>query len=88
MIVKGQAVSVSLHGEPDTASPGVVEIISDNQLSIAVRFADKPRWSLAPGFFVSPHGVILLAGRILANDQPWGPWVDVVSGGHFEIEAV
>jgi hypothetical protein len=36
--------------------------------------------------FHPEHGIMLFATRGLINGQPGGPWVEMMGGGHFEIE--
>ena len=86
---KGQLVRVYPHGCADQAAGATVLIISPNQRSIAVGFLDKPPFAnfTRRGVCVHPdHGICLFATREAINGTPWGPWVDVVGGGHFEIE--
>jgi len=84
----GDRVKVYPHGAPELSSPGHVALISANQLSIAVGFLEKPPFAIVPdGMAVHPeHGLMLLAMREQLHGEPWGPWIEMFSGGHFEIE--
>lgn len=84
MMTAGQKVSVYPHGKPAEAAAGSVVIISANQRSIAVAFEDKPPFCICKdGFTMHPQfGIIMLAMR-----ESVGPWIEMVGGGHYEIEA-
>ena len=90
-MTKGDRVKVYPHGEPEASAEGKIEIISDNQISIAVSFGDGPL-PFPPsggGLAIHPeHGIMLLARRELLDNKPWGPWIEVFNGDHFEIEEV
>jgi len=32
------------------------------------------------------HGLMLIAYRQMFREEPWGPWIELFGGGHFEIE--
>jgi hypothetical protein len=90
ILAKGQRVRVYPHGNPSQSALATVAIISQNQLSIAVGFGDKPPFATVKsgGICVHPdYGVIMLASRVEIDGKPWGPWVETVGGGHYEIEA-
>ena len=83
----GDTVRVHPHGRPDLSATGAVALISSNGRSIALAFADKPPFVGREGFMVHPqHGVIMLACREELYGAPWGPWVEVIGGGHYEID--
>ena len=91
----GDQVKVYPHGQPQLAAAGKVALISANQLSIAVGFMEKPPFAIIhpePGDAIGPlavtaeFGLMLLAGRQALHSEPWGPWVELFGGGHFEIE--
>ncbi len=82
-IQAGDTVRVFPHGSPHQYALGKVLICSANQKSIAVAFADKPPFAIIPdgGILLGPGGVQLLAMR-----HDVGPWIELVGGGHYEIE--
>jgi len=70
-----------------------VLIVSENQLSVALEFSSVPPFAvrlLRNGGVVGVHSdtgkVVMLLGRVMLNNRPWGPWVEVTHGGHYEIE--
>ena len=88
---KGQSVRVYPHGDPGQIATGTVILVSSNQRSIAVAFEHLPSFAFRDGKDVaihSDHGVMLLAMRVELNGVPWGPWVELGHGGHYEIEAI
>lgn len=88
MIHKGDKVRVHPHGDETRVGIGTVLIVSENQLSIAVAFGDPtPAIDSMKGVAIDPeHGIILLAKREELNGVPWGPWVCIFTGNHYEIE--
>jgi len=84
MIRYGATVTVFPQGKPEQAAIGTVMIISENQRSIAVNFADKPAFvnMMKHGAFLCAAGVIMLALR----DGADLPWIEVTSGSRVEIE--
>jgi hypothetical protein len=82
---KGQHVSVYPHGTPEKAAEATVLIISGNQRSIAVTFDDKPPFAVVRGggFTIVDATITLFAYR-----EEHGPWVELMGGGHYEIEAL
>lgn len=86
----GDRVKVYPHGSPDQSAVGKIAIISSNQLSIAVGFMDKPPFAIVKdGVAIHPeHGIMLFASRVEIGGEPWGPWVEMFGGGHYEIEAI
>ncbi len=88
-MTRGDRVRVYPHGSPDQAAIGVVMMISENQLSIAVAFEEKPLFvSIEEGFFVGPYGIVMLAARYATPEGPIGPWVELDGRGQYEIEEV
>jgi hypothetical protein len=86
----GDQVRVYPHGCEKLAAVGRIAIISKNERSIAVGFEDSPPFAISPGGGMAIHprfGVMLFATREVLNGQPWGPWVELIGGGHYEIEA-
>ncbi|HEY1897037.1 MAG TPA: hypothetical protein VGG62_12220 [Terracidiphilus sp.] len=82
MIHNGDWVTVYPHGKPEQSAVGIVSLISSNQRSIAVDFADKPPFiSIREGALIGPDGIMMLAFR-----EAVGPWVEMLHGGHYEIE--
>jgi len=91
MLTKGDRVKVYPHGAPDKWAEATVLIISTNKRAIAVAFDDKPP------FVIDPRGmtihrelckIVMMAARAELDGKPWGPWVEEMAGGHFEIEAL
>jgi hypothetical protein len=87
-MIKGEAVCVYPHGSPEQSAMGTVILISENQLAIAVGFDSVPPFAFRSGpvGFHPDHGVVLLAHRERIDGKPWGPWIELVNGGHYEIE--
>ena len=83
-----ELVIVYPHGSPELAAEATVVMISANERSIAVAFGDPPGFQTAGrGIAIHPDfGVMLFAHRVELNGRPWGPWVELFHGGHFEIE--
>jgi hypothetical protein len=81
-----QRVMVSVHGDERGAAAQVM-IISDNQRSIAIEFEDRPYFAEVP-FRVNRHTgrIVMLLMREASDGQPVGPWIELSSGGHYEIE--
>jgi hypothetical protein len=81
-----QRVMVSVPGDERGAAARVV-LISDNQRSIAVEFEDKPYFVEVP-FHVDRYTgrIVMLLMREAIDGQPIGLWVELVGGGHYEIE--
>lgn len=84
----GSYVSVYPHGSPELAVVGHVVLLSANGLSIAVALGDPPGFKVSgDGALLHPtHGIMLLAHRVKLNGKPWGPWIEILNKGHFEIE--
>jgi hypothetical protein len=88
-MVKGDRVRVYPHGSPDAATEATVILLSPNGLSIAVSFMDKPPFAVAKHGVTPIHpefGVVLLGMREALDGKPWGPWMEIFGGGHYEIE--
>ena len=83
----GDVVRVYPHGSPELAAPAKI-IVVGNDASIAVAFGDKPPFVTAGhGLAVHPmFGVVMLARREMLNGRPWGPWIELIGGGHYEME--
>lgn len=85
MITNHQNVWIHPHGKPEQAVEARVELISENQRSIALMLADKPVWVK-----IVESGVMLFGdGRgiaMLLMRESVGPWIELVGGGHYEIE--
>lgn len=83
----GDKVRVYPHGSPDKAATGLITLLSGNQRSIAVGFLERVPFTIHPrGMVVGPDGIMLVAYREELNGAPWGPWIELFGGGHFEIE--
>lgn len=81
----GDTVRVWPHGDDASAAIGRIVIISENQRSIAVAFGDPPPFLQRRDGPIAVHpeqGFMLVAYR-----EAVGPWVELGSGGHYEIEA-
>jgi hypothetical protein len=89
-ITNGDMVRVYPHGSPKQSAEAKVIMLSSNGRSIAIGFSDKPPFAITrAGMMVhAEYGIVMLAMRAELNGQPWGPWVEVVDGGHYEIEAI
>lgn len=88
-LTAGQIVRVYPHGNPSQAAFGAVTIISGNQRSIAVAFGHLPPFafgSMPLVGFHPQHGAMMIAMREAIDGIPWGPWIELASGGHYEIE--
>jgi hypothetical protein len=70
-VTEGSKVRVWPHGFPDKFALGKVRIWHKDGLRIAVIFPDRS---------------LFIGKRINLNNKPWGPWIDMVNGGHYEIE--
>ncbi len=89
-LTTGQSVRVYPHGSPAQAITGTVKLISGNQRSIAVAFEHIPPFAFNNGGAIGIHpepGVALLATRVELNGKPWGPWIELAGGEHYEIES-
>jgi hypothetical protein len=87
VIKTGQRVRVYPHGSPAKAAVGNVVLISSNQRAIAVCFEEVPPFAFSqelPLIGIHPDGIMLLACRA---DDALGPWVELASACHYEIEA-
>jgi hypothetical protein len=85
-IAAGDQVKVSVHGE-DRFALAEVLICSANQRSIAVAFDDKPHFARYPLQIDKRDGrIVMLLRREAVENQPVGPWIEVMNGGHYEIE--
>jgi hypothetical protein len=85
----GDKVRVWPHGDESQAAIATVALISANGCSIAVGFEEMPpfAFSKAPVIGIHPEfGVMMMASRQVLNGKPWGPWVEMAGGGHYEIE--
>lgn len=79
------SVTIHPHGSPELRSRALVELISGNGRSIALRLQEVPVWAhfRDHGMFVHVHHAQIV---MLLTRETVGPWVEVVGGGHFEIE--
>ena len=70
------------------AATATVLMISKNQRSIAIAFDDKPPFAIARrgGHWLYEGRITMLATRAEIDGKPWGPWVELVDGGHYEME--
>ena len=92
-MTKGDTVRIAPHGKPDASAAARVVIASENGLSIALEFEDMPPFSRrllggmgAIGVNVTNGRITMLLTRERLNGEPWGPWIEVMGGGHYEIE--
>jgi hypothetical protein len=84
----GDCVQVYPHGKPELAADATVRICSANQCAIAVSFDARPPFAKGDVMIHSEFGIMLFAQREKLNGVPWGPWIEILGGGHFEIEEV
>lgn len=92
-MTKGDTVRIAPHGKPDAGAQAKVVIASGNGLSIALEFEDVPPFSRRLlggmgliGVNVTNGRVTMLLTRERLNGVPWGPWIEVTGGGHYEID--
>ncbi len=88
-ILNGGTVWVYPHGSPGVAVTATVDLISENQRSIALRLSEKPSWvRIADGVLLhKDYGQIeMLLMREAIGGQPIGPWIEISKHGHYEIE--
>ena len=80
----GDTVWIHPHGSPHENVAATIDLISANQRSIAIRLHEKPAWCrVADGFFLHQgHGQIAM----LLYREKFGPWIEMVHQGHYEIE--
>lgn len=80
----GDTVWIHPHGSPQQSVEATVDRISANQRSIALRLREKPVWCrIDDGFFLhQDHGQIAM----LLSREKFGPWIELVHQGHYEIE--
>ena len=85
MIAVGDTVRVYPHGSPEQVAEAVVDLISRNERSIALHFTEKP-----PFATIKDGGILLntetFSITMLLRRERYGPWVEVMGGGHYEIE--
>ena len=88
----GDTVKVHQHGSPERSSEAKVLLLSENERSIALHFADKPAFVVDKSGGMAIHRdngyLVMLATRSELHGKPWGPWIEIFGGGHFEIEEV
>lgn len=87
----GDAVRVYPHGSPAKAATAKVIMLSPNERSIALSFADSPPFAIVKGggAAIHPeHGLMMLAHREELDGKPWGPWIEMFGGGHYEVEEI
>jgi hypothetical protein len=85
----GDRVRVYPHGDPGKAAIATVAILSSNERAIAVGFDSRPPFAIGDplSMAVHPeHGIMLFASREASGGVPVGPWIEMLRGGHFEIE--
>lgn len=80
----GDTVWIHPHGSPQEAVAATIDLISNNERSIAVRLHNKPAWCrIADGFLLHrDDGHIAM----LLYREKVGPWIELVHRGHYEIE--
>lgn len=87
----GDKVLVYPHGEEKLRWKAHVFIISDNGRSIAIGFDHVPPFlKTRKGVLVhmTAGKITMLLSREALDGVPWGPWIDIFHGGHFEIEEI
>jgi len=86
----GDQVRVYPHGKPELAATGRVTLVSDNQLSIAVAFTDKPPFAIIATLGVWQKDewlrlIVLVRGQV-SIAGPGYCFTEIVSGDGFEVE--
>jgi len=88
----GDRVKVFPHGSPERSAEAVIMVISENQRSIAVAFQGRPPFIVdkSGGMMVDRElgNIVMMATRGELHGKAWGPWVEMMGGGHYEIEAL
>jgi hypothetical protein len=83
-------VRIYPHGSPATAVRARVIIVSSNGLSVGVDFETPPPFYRGDETGIFVHRVTGRVTMMLMRRElygaPWGPWVEVTGGGHYEIE--
>lgn len=85
-MTRGDTVWVHPHGKPTERVDAVVDLLSRNERSIALRLLTVPNWirrNIREGgmFIHVEHAQV----EMLLTREVVGPWVEIVGGGHFEI---
>ena len=86
---KGDMVSIFPHGNEEQRWPAHIEICSRNERSLAVTFEHVPPFlNTRDGvsIYLPTERIIMLLTREAIDGVPWGPWIEVMGGGHYEIE--
>ncbi len=88
----GDTVRVFPHGKPECSALATVAICSENERAIAVGFDSRPPFALGdPLCAIAIHpeyGIMLFASREAIDGKPWGPWIEMIGGGHYEMEKI
>jgi len=80
----GDMVKVYPHGSPGQAAEGKVLIVSGNQKAVTVGFEEKPPFAIVRDIMaISPRDDMI---TMFLYRYEIGPWVEMVGGGHYEIE--
>jgi hypothetical protein len=76
------------HGLPDEAVTATVDLISGNGRAIAVRLNEKPPWCRVKNGFLlhEDFRIAMFLSREAIDDQPVGPWIEIMGGGLYEID--
>ena len=91
-MIRGDMVRIHPHGDPAAVADARVMLVSANQRSLALEFEEPPPFTvpLQPKGALGRNGgnlhVIMLLSRHELDGKPWGPWVEIKGGGHYEIE--
>jgi hypothetical protein len=88
-MTKGDLVTVYPHGSEELGWRARVEICSTNQRSIAIGFDTVPPFlntSQGVTMHMKTGKIVMLLSREAIGGKPWGPWVEIFGGGHYEIE--
>lgn len=84
-------VNVHPHGKPKQKARAKIAFLSENLRAIAVGFDERPPFALGDPLSMAIHpeyGIMLFASREAIDGKPWGPWIEMVGGGHYEIEEI
>jgi hypothetical protein len=80
----GDLVRICPHGDPSAVAEARV-VRASNGLFLALEFGEPVPFT-GPVACGMNRQVLMFLRRTVLEGKPWGPWIDVACGGHFEIE--